>query len=90
MRFSAGLERDSARLKAHPRMKSGFCSATALNGNSALPFVIPSEAEGSAVLQARPGNVFRQSTDAGRGESVPRLRRSDNVGNLCPSLPGLG
>jgi hypothetical protein len=25
----------------------------------ALPFVIPSEAEGSAVLQARPGNVFR-------------------------------
>jgi hypothetical protein len=35
---------------------------------------------GSAVLQTRPGNVFRQSTDAGSGESVARLRRSDNVG----------
>ncbi len=28
------------------------------NESTALPFVIPSEAEGSAVLQARPGNVF--------------------------------
>jgi hypothetical protein len=45
---------------------------------------------GSAVLQVRPGNVFStQSTDAGRGEGVPRLRRSDNVGeSRCPALPG--
>jgi hypothetical protein len=31
------------------------------HGSDTLPFVIPSEAEGSAVLQARPGNVFRGS-----------------------------
>ena len=38
--------------------------AANMNGSVALPFVIPSEAEGSAVLQARPGNAFRQNTDA--------------------------
>ncbi len=103
-------------LRPTQEMKNGVCSATALNGNPALPFVIPracdffgmaiflghsppypnmnwhpdrsvakwrdllfsiqamnpdgsttppfvipSEAEGSAVLQARPGNVFRGS-----------------------------
>src|ERR1700678_2778578 len=32
--------------------------ASKANGSAALPFVIPSEAEGSAVLQAHPGNVF--------------------------------
>jgi hypothetical protein len=40
-----------------PRDEKCFAS-TALNESVALPFVIPSEAEGSAVLQARPGNVF--------------------------------
>jgi hypothetical protein len=38
-----------------------FCSATALYGSVALPFVIPSEAEGSAVPPTFPGNVFRES-----------------------------
>jgi hypothetical protein len=28
------------------------------NGSATLPFVIPSEAEGSAVLRTIPGNVF--------------------------------
>jgi hypothetical protein len=41
-------------------MKNSFCPATALHGSVALPFVIPSEAEGSAVLRTIPGNVFRQ------------------------------
>ncbi len=39
-------------------MKNTFCLATAPHGSVALSFVIPSAAEGSAVLQARPGNVF--------------------------------
>jgi hypothetical protein len=30
-------------------MKNAFCPATALHGSTVLPFVIPSEAEGSAV-----------------------------------------
>jgi hypothetical protein len=42
-------------------MKSAFCPVTALHGSAALPFVIPSEAEGSAVPRTIPGNVFRQS-----------------------------
>ena len=42
----------------------------------ALTFVIPSEAEGSAVLQARPGNVFRQS-----GATC-----GSRLGSLIPSL----
>jgi hypothetical protein len=46
-------------------MKNGLCSATALNGSATFSFVIPSEAEGPAVLQARPGDIFRQGIDAG-------------------------
>jgi hypothetical protein len=42
-------------------MKNILGPPTALHGSVALPFVIPSEAEGSAVLQAYPGNVFRGS-----------------------------
>jgi hypothetical protein len=42
-------------------MKNTFCLATALHGGIALPFVIPSEAEGSAVPRTIPGNVFRWS-----------------------------
>jgi hypothetical protein len=42
-------------------MKNRFHSATALYGSATLPFVIPSEAEGSAVQRASRGNVFRQS-----------------------------
>src|SRR5712664_482950 len=35
--------------------------ATALSFQQPSPFVIPSEAEGSAVPRSLPGNVFRQS-----------------------------
>jgi hypothetical protein len=42
-------------------MKNTFCPPTALLGSIALPFVIPSVAEGSAVPRTIPGNVFRQS-----------------------------
>jgi hypothetical protein len=55
------MEDDPERVMAFgPRkvMKSGFCSATALHGSVALPFVIPSAAEGSAVQRTYPGNVF--------------------------------
>jgi len=41
-------------------MKNTFYPAVALHGSIALPFVIPSAAEGSAVLRPNPGNVFRQ------------------------------
>ena len=42
-------------------MKNAFSPATAPNGSVALPFVIPSAAEGSAVPRTLPGNVFRHS-----------------------------
>src|ERR1700677_2427717 len=48
-------------------------SPSKADGGIALPFVIPSEVEGSAVLQARPGNVFRQNPCAS-GWRVPRSR----------------
>jgi hypothetical protein len=42
-------------------MKNAFSPATALYGSVAPPFVIPSAAEGSAVLRTIPGNVFRRA-----------------------------
>jgi hypothetical protein len=39
-------------------MNNAFCPVNPLNGSAALPFVIPSEAEGSAVQRTSPGNVF--------------------------------
>ena len=58
-------------------------------GSGTVPFVIPSEAEGSAVLQVRPGNIFDRVLMWVGGESVPRLRRSDIVGESdAPALPG--
>ena len=39
--------------------------ASNTNGSTTLPFVIPSEAEGSAVRRARPGNVFRPKRSVG-------------------------
>jgi hypothetical protein len=42
-------------------MKNVLCPATAFHGSVALPFVIPSEAEGSAVPRTSLGNVFRPS-----------------------------
>ena len=41
-----------------------FGPATTFHITTALSFVIPSEAEGSAVLRTLPGYVFRQSSDA--------------------------
>jgi hypothetical protein len=56
-------------------MKSAFYPATAFHGSVALPFVIPSEAEGSAVPRTTPGNVFRQSEAQWRDLRFPlRLR----------------
>jgi hypothetical protein len=43
------------------RMKNRFHEATALHGSATLPFVIPSEVEGSAVQRTSRGNVLRQS-----------------------------
>jgi hypothetical protein len=43
-------------------MKKAFGSETTLHRKVALSFVIPSEAEGSAVPRTFLGNVFRQST----------------------------
>ncbi len=37
----------------------GVSSAAAFQENAAAPFVIPSEAEGPAVLRTSPGNVWR-------------------------------
>jgi hypothetical protein len=42
-------------------MKSTFWSATTLHQSVALSFVIPSEAEGSAVPRTSLGNVFPES-----------------------------
>src|ERR1700730_12777322 len=39
-------------------MKNAFGPTTPFHGSIALPFVIPSEAEGSAVPRTSPGNVF--------------------------------
>ena len=39
-------------------MKNTFSPATDLHGSVALPFVIPSAAEGSAVQRTFHGNVF--------------------------------
>jgi hypothetical protein len=41
-------------------LKNAFRPVTTVHGSVALPFVIPNEAEGSAVPQTIPGNVFRQ------------------------------
>jgi hypothetical protein len=39
-------------------MKRSFCPPTTFHGSIAFPFVIPSEAEGSAVQRISLGNVF--------------------------------
>jgi hypothetical protein len=55
-----GSQDDDLVVTAGPpkEMKNTFCPATRLHGIVALPFVIPSGAEGSAVLRTFPGNVF--------------------------------
>jgi hypothetical protein len=44
-----------------PQGEKRLGPAATLNGTVALSFVIPSEAEGSAVQRTFRGNVFRQS-----------------------------
>jgi hypothetical protein len=46
---------------AHPRRRKGSCSATTVDGSTALPFVIPTGAQrkGPAVRRLLLGNVFR-------------------------------
>ena len=53
-------------------MKDTFCAATAFHGSTALSFVIPSAAEGSAVPRTFLGNVFRRSEAESR-PCLPRL-----------------
>jgi len=50
-----------------------FGSETTFHRKVALSFVIPSEAEGSAVLRTLPGNVFRQAL-----QGRPCRRRRNN------------
>jgi hypothetical protein len=49
-------------------MKNGSCSATALPGSTALPFVIPTEEEGPAVQRSLPGNVFDRAATHAEGK----------------------
>jgi hypothetical protein len=59
--------------------ENGFCSATALHGSVALPFVIPTAVEGSAVQPTFTGNVFRQIAPGfytTRHRQQPRVRLS--------------
>ena len=63
--------------------------AATLCGTVVLPFVIPSEAEGSAVLRTLPGNAFDRALD-GPG-SPPKLMKNASVRQLpsmnhCPFL----
>jgi hypothetical protein len=54
----------SHKVVAGPRPSQCLSSADNFHGTVALSFVIPSEAEGSAVLRIFPGNVF--SINSGR------------------------
>src|SRR5580658_6737164 len=53
-------------------MKNTFCPATALHGSVALPFVIPSEAEGSAVSAGSSWKCFLDRAKPSRGTAGPR------------------
>jgi hypothetical protein len=60
-------------------MKKRFGPATTLCGTADLSFVIPSEAEGSAVPRTFRGNVFRQSAHWPAGPpKVMKTPRSSN------------
>ena len=51
-------------------MKNALSPATAFHGATTLPFVIPSEAEGSAALRTFRGNVLRQGRSVAEGSAV--------------------
>jgi hypothetical protein len=71
-------------------MENTFYPATTLDGSATLPFVIPSEAEGSAVPRTIPGNdVFdrtRQRPDHDLWSGLRAIRRrlaTHHVPNSC-------
>jgi hypothetical protein len=81
-RRSLGFARDD-KAKADTSMESGRWikasrQQTASNGTAAVSFVIPSEAEGSAVQRTSPGNVLwlRHTFLAGRSELGSTFSRS--------------
>jgi len=51
-----------------------FYPATALHGSVALPFVIPSEAEGPAVPRTTPGYVFDRGQRSGFFAPMPMIK----------------
>jgi hypothetical protein len=65
-------------------MKNTFCPPIALLGSIALPFVIPSVAEGSAVPRTIPGNVFRQS--AAKWRDLLLTHPASNPNGSAPPL----
>jgi hypothetical protein len=94
-------------MTCHPDRSEAQWTCGSLNqlpdahGSIALPFVIPSEAEGSAVLQAPPGNVFRGSDlgyearrdcpelveGADRQTSAQPGRAGASIPQHCPPAP---
>jgi hypothetical protein len=64
-------------------MKNTFCLATALQGSAALPFVIPSAAEGSAVPRTSLGNVFRRSEADGICRFSPPASNPNGSATPC-------
>ena len=66
-------------------MKNAFSPATALHGSAALSFVIPSEAEGSAVPRTIPGNVFRQGVAKWRDLLFARPASPSTGSPVCSS-----
>ena len=64
-------------------MKNGSCSTTTLPGSTALPFVISTGVERSAVQRSLLGNVFRQSEAHRRRRLVPVLDAVIEASPVC-------
>jgi hypothetical protein len=60
---SLGMTKGRVALPFGAMVVNAFCSAAALHGSVALPFVIPSEAERSAVLLISSENPLASSPD---------------------------
>ena len=63
-------------MRAAQGNENAFHPATTLHGSGAFPFVIPSAAEGSAVLRTIPGNVFLQERSSDFQVAPPGLLQS--------------
>src|ERR1700722_13316956 len=70
------------------RPLSSCSQAAALVGSATLRFVIPSEAEGSAVQRARLGNVFRQTLAPGFSSFWVRPSVPGVLNPVATSAPG--